>query len=96
MTRPRVSETDHGIVGKDLVAMYDELQRNLRDKGWIETKAILESGITSGNVLELGNGPGYLGLEWLKFTKGTKLTGLDISADMISLAPPTIYDRLLV
>ena len=86
MARPRVPETDHGIVGKDMVSLDDELQRSLRDKGWIETKALLKSGITSGHVLELGNGPGYLGLEWLKSTKETILTGLDISADMVDLA----------
>lgn len=36
--------------------------------------------------MEVGNGPGYLGLEWLKNTQGTSLTGLDISDDMVVLA----------
>ena len=30
--------------------------------------------------------PGYLGLEWLKKTEGTRLKGLEISSDMIVLA----------
>ena len=84
--RPRVPETGDGITGDFNVVMYDRLQRNLRDKGWIETKALLKEGITSGHALEVGSGPGYLGLEWLKSTQGTRLTGLDISADMIALA----------
>lgn len=30
--------------------------------------------------------PDYLGLEWLKKTRGTKLTGLEISSNMIKVA----------
>lgn len=86
MIRPRVSETDHGIVGELNVSMYDQMQRNLRDRGWIETKALLKAGIISGRALEVGSGPGYLGLEWLKSTQDTTVTGLDISPDMIALA----------
>lgn len=62
------------------------MQSRFRDNGWLETEAIIRSGITTGNVLEIGPGSGYLGLEWLKHTQGTILTGLDISADMISVA----------
>ena len=86
MTRPRVVETDSGIQGEFNVANYDEMQRRLRDKGWIETKDIIKSGITKGCALEIGSGPGYLGLEWLKQTEGTTLKGLDISKDMLSIA----------
>ena len=86
MTRPRVVETDSGIQGEFNVANYDELQRRLRDKGWIETRDVMKAGITKGLVLEIGPGPGYLGLEWLKHTGETVLKGLDISADMISVA----------
>ena len=86
MTRPRVTETDQGIEGEFSVNLYNQMQRRLRDKGWIETKDIIKSGITKGLALEIGPGPGYLGLEWLKNTQGTSLKGLDISADMISIA----------
>ena len=86
MTRPRVTETDQGIQGEFTVNLYDHMQRRLRDKGWIETKDIIKSGITKGSALEIGPGPGYLGLEWLKNTEGTTLEGLDISADMITIA----------
>ena len=86
MTKPRVKETDQGIQGEFTVKMYDQFQRGMRDKGWIETQDILKSGITQGQALEVGPGPGYLGLEWLKYTQGTTLKGLDISPDMIALA----------
>lgn len=86
MTKPRVPETDSGIQGEYTVAMYDQMHRILRDRGWIETREIIKSGITCGHVLEIGHGPGYLGLEWLKRTNGTHLTGLDISPDMQKLA----------
>jgi ubiquinone/menaquinone biosynthesis C-methylase UbiE len=86
MAKPRVPETDHGIVGEFEVAAYDEMQRRFRNKGWIQTSQILKNGITRGSALEIGPGPGYLGLEWLKSTQGTTLTGLDISSDMIAIA----------
>lgn len=86
MVKPRVSETDSGITGQFECEAYDVMQRHLRDKGWIETKDIIKSGIDSGLALEIGPGPGYLGLEWLKYTEGTTIKGLDISDDMIALA----------
>ena len=86
MTKARIPETDSGIQGEFVVTAYDEMERGLRDRGWMETKALLESGITAGHALEIGHGPGYLGLEWLKLTEGTALTGLDISPDMQILA----------
>jgi ubiquinone/menaquinone biosynthesis C-methylase UbiE len=86
MARQRTIETHQGIQGDFEVDIYDRMQRRLRDKGWIETKAIIESGIKNGTVLEIGPGPGYLGLEWLASTTGTNLKGLDISPDMIRVA----------
>jgi ubiquinone/menaquinone biosynthesis C-methylase UbiE len=86
MTKSRVKETDQGIQGEFTVQLYDKFQRGMRDKGWIETDAIIKSGIRCGHVLELGPGPGYVGLEWLRKTVGTHLTGLDISPDMVSIA----------
>jgi len=86
MARPRIPETDSGITGEFTCEMYDHMQRGFRDRGWIETKDVIKAGITSGHALEVGPGPGYLGLEWLKATEGTTLTGLDISADMIAVA----------
>ena len=86
MTKPRVPETDQGIQGEFNVTFYDQMQKTLRDKGWIETKELLKQGITQGCALEIGPGPGYLGLEWLKYTQGTTLKGLEISTDMIAIA----------
>jgi ubiquinone/menaquinone biosynthesis C-methylase UbiE len=86
MTRPRVPETGQGIQGEFNVTVYDQMQRRLRDKGWIETNELINREITQGCALEIGPGPGYLGLEWLKHTQGTTLKGLDISPDMVALA----------
>lgn len=86
MVKPRISETDSGITGEFNTQMYDQMMRNMRDRGWIETNLILKKGISSGLALEIGPGPGYLGLEWLKKTKDTRLKGLEISNDMITLA----------
>ena len=86
MTRPRVSETDHGIQGEFDVAVYDRFLRGMRDRGWMETDLIVKFGIQHGLALEVGPGPGYLGLEWLKKTTGTQLKGLEISPAMIQIA----------
>lgn len=86
MTRARIPETDVGIQGVVTVDMYDQMQRRLRDKGWIETNDLIKSGIASGLALEIGPGPGYLSLEWLKNTQGSTLKALEISDDMIAVA----------
>jgi ubiquinone/menaquinone biosynthesis C-methylase UbiE len=86
MVKPRVAETENRITDEFDVQSYDRMQRSLRDKGWIETKQILQAGINSGLALEIGPGPGYVGLEWLKKTEGTHLKALEISEAMIALA----------
>lgn len=86
MARPRISETDSRIQGEYDVRTYDQMQRRFRDKGWMSPQAILAAGIDRGLALELGPGPGYLGLEWLRHTKATELRGVDVSPEMIALA----------
>ena len=85
----RVPETDEGLQGDELALKYDEMQRHIRDNGWLQEKVddILKAGIDSGEVLELGCGPGYLGLEWLKRAQhSARLVGLDISPAMLRRA----------
>jgi len=86
MVKPRIPETEDGIQGEFDVETYDTFMRGMRNRGWLETKDIIKAGITSGLALELGPGPGYLGLEWLKNTSGSRLKGLDISQNMIKIA----------
>lgn len=86
MRKERVPETFEGIQSISTVEIFDEMQRGLRDRGYLSLDEILRTGISSGCVLEVGPGPGYLGLEWLKSTTGTVLTGLEISPAMIRMA----------
>jgi len=86
LVKPRVVETNEGIQGEFTVEVYDKMMRNLRDRGWVETDLVLKTGINHGLSLEIGSGPGYLGLEWLKKTEGTTLRALEISAEMIKMA----------
>ncbi len=86
MVKPRVKETDEGIQDEFTVEIYDQMLRRLRNKGWMETDQIIKSGIDNGLSLEVGPGPGYLGLEWLKKTNNTKLMGIEISPAMIKMA----------
>jgi hypothetical protein len=57
MIRLRVTETNQGMQGEFNVNIYDQMQRKLRDKGWMETKAIIKNGIMKGSALEIGSGP---------------------------------------
>ncbi|MFJ7769622.1 class I SAM-dependent methyltransferase [Streptomyces sp. NPDC097107] len=85
----RVHETEDGLQGPELAGKYDEMQRHIRDRGWLQEKvdSVLAAGIRSGPVLEAGCGPGYLGLEWLDQTSGERsLTGVDISPAMLDRA----------
>ena len=86
MTTPRVPETNDTTLGHAHAEAYDRMQATLREKGWLETGDLLLDGIVSGFALEVGSGPGYLGLEWLLRTRGTRLVGLDISPEMVALA----------
>jgi ubiquinone/menaquinone biosynthesis C-methylase UbiE len=93
----RVPKTSIGIRGKDMVGYYDAMQKDLRDKGRIPVEEIIKSGISSGHALEVGPGPGYIGLEWLSKTSGTQLTGFDISPDMTVIAKRNAsqYERIV-
>ena len=86
MPQNRIPETDEGIQGEFDVAIYNRMMRRFRDKNWMETDDIIKSGVDHGLALEIGPGPGYLGLEWLKKTDGTSLKGLDISPEMAQVA----------
>ena len=96
MVKPRIVETDQGITGEFNTQAYDQMMRRLRDRGWMETRLIIKQGISSGLALEVGPGPGYLGLEWLKNTQGTTLKGLDISEDMIGVAQRNATEYRLI
>jgi ubiquinone/menaquinone biosynthesis C-methylase UbiE len=86
MTKPRVPETTHTISGRAYAEAYDRMQAALREHGWLETEDLLLNGIVRGFALEVGSGPGYLGLEWLLRTRDTRLAGLDINTDMVAIA----------
>lgn len=86
MKTARIPETDHGIQGEPTVEVFDRFARNMRDQGWNNLKELLSCGITGGSALEIGPGPGYLGLEWLKQSPKSHVTGCEISPDMLHLA----------
>lgn len=71
---------------------YDQMMRRIRDMGLLQIQLILDRGMTQGLALEIGPGPGYIGLEWLKHTSETMLKGLDISSEMIKIAERNAKD----
>jgi len=86
MAKQRIPETNIGITGEMLVQDYNEMQKKLRDRGLLETNEVIKAGIIGGTVLEIGPGPGYLGLEWMKRCSNSALYWLEISEDMMKLA----------
>ena len=86
MVKPRIIETVDESQEEQVFEEFNQLIRYLKEKGWMETDLIIKEGINQGSNLEIGSGPGYQGLEWLKKTTNTTLTGLEISSKMINLA----------
>jgi len=67
MKKSRLIETNIGLQGESIVKDYDNLMKGSRDEGHLYTEKIIKFGITTGKALEIGPGPGYLGLEWLNY-----------------------------
>jgi len=63
MLKARVPETNEGIQSELTVEQFDIFARHMRDKGWNGVDDMIASGISAGELLELGPGPGYVGLE---------------------------------
>jgi ubiquinone/menaquinone biosynthesis C-methylase UbiE len=85
MISARIPETSDGIQDEITVEQYDMMQKGLLNAGHLTAESLCQSGIQSGTALEIGPGPGYYGLEWLKATSGTNLIGVEISPAMIRL-----------
>lgn len=89
MKEARTPQTDLKERRGFFAQIYDDMTHVMLTEGWLKAQylaPIISSGITSGLVLEVGSGPGYLGLEWLKSTEGTTLKCLDIDESMIATA----------
>jgi len=84
--KKRIIETNEGIQNQLTVEIFDEFAKQMRDKGWNGVNNFFKTGINKGKILEIGPGPGYNGLEWLKKTENTELVGLEISNNMIKMA----------
>jgi len=95
MFETRIPETSNGIQDEITVTYYDQMQRNLRDQGHLPIDDLVKNTHDGYNALEIGPGPGYFGLEWLKKTTKTTLTGLEISPAMIRLAEKNTCDYTL-
>lgn len=92
MAKQRIVETNDGIQGKLTVEVFDAFARGMRDKGWNNVDSFIKAGITSGIVLEIGPGPGYVGLEWLKKCPNSFLCACEISPEMIKMAEKNTRD----
>lgn len=86
MIKARVIETNEGIQNEVTVKTFDVFARTMRDKGWNGVDSMIASGINGGDVLEVGPGPGYVGLELAKKISPTSLTGCEISPAMLEFA----------
>ncbi len=66
--------------------LFDNMIRQLGDMGRLPVEPILACGIKAGRVLEIGCGPGWIGLEWLRHTDDAEYVGVDFDPDMIAMA----------
>ncbi|MFG6447789.1 class I SAM-dependent methyltransferase [Roseateles sp. BYS180W] len=96
MLQARIPETDEALQSAEVALAYDQMQRHIRDHGWLREKIELvrSLGVRAGHVLELGPGPGYFGLEWLRAadTPQSRLTALDLAEQMLALAQRNAQD----
>jgi ubiquinone/menaquinone biosynthesis C-methylase UbiE len=92
MREQRITGTHKGIKDKRAAEVFDHFSRIMRDRGWNNVDTFIKAGITKGNVLEVGSGPGYIGLEWLKKFPDTSLIGCEINREMIRLAEKNAKD----
>ncbi len=76
-------------------SVFDAATRSMRNRGWFGSRyakfmltvpILKQAGINKGYFLEIGSGPGYLGLEWLNSVEESDLVGIDISQEMVELA----------
>jgi ubiquinone/menaquinone biosynthesis C-methylase UbiE len=86
MTAARIVETNEGIQSEVTAEIFDEFAKGMRDKGWNGVTEMISSGIHGGDILEIGPGPGYVGLELAKRVNPRTLTGCEISPAMIRIA----------
>lgn len=86
MINVRVVETNEGIQDELTVETFDIFARQMRDKGWNGVDGMIASGIQGGDILEIGPGPGYVGLELAKKVKYRSLCGCEISGAMLQFA----------
>lgn len=86
MTKERIVETNEGIQNEITAEMYNVFSKNMNEKGWNNVSTIISKGITKGDLLEIGSGPGYVGLELKSRVPISSLTGLEISPAMIKIA----------
>jgi len=86
MLKPRVPETNEGIQSELTVEQFDIFARHMRDKGWNGVDDMLACGIEAGELLELGPGPGYVGLELARRLGLKAFTACEISPAMIAAA----------
>lgn len=92
MTKMRVIETNEGIQAPPTAELFDQFAKGMRDKGWQGVDSMLASGLPAGDLLELGPGPGYVGLELAKKLHPRTLTGCEISPAMLKIAQKNAAD----
>lgn len=92
MKKARIVETNQGIQEELTVEIFDQFARGMRDKGWNGIEEMIATGITNGDVLEIGPGPGYVGLELAKKISPRSLIGCEISPAMLAFSRKNAED----
>jgi len=69
-----------------LASLYEKATRLVIESYYSEVAEEIVSGLKSGNILDLGTGPGYLPIEIVKRSPYITCDGIDLSRKLIKLA----------
>ncbi len=84
--RTRMTETNEGIQDNGIVEQFDRMMRSMGGERRRAIEKMRCLGIEGGRALEIGPGPGYLGIDWLKDSPEARLQALEISPNMVRKA----------
>ena len=86
MYERRIKDDNSNFEDKRIIEMYSSYAKFMRDEGWYEIDLILDTGISKGGILEVGSGPGIVGLEICSKLPGSTLTGYEMNPKMVKTA----------
>jgi len=88
----RIPEKEESMITPKEVAEYNLLCRKYLTKWGYEAviDCLVKEDILQGNIIDIGTGSGWLAIELIKKSKNYKVTGIDLSEEMLTLAKKNV------